>query len=401
MLNGVSEMFKRAIVDIVFKRICEPRRRIQVVVGPRQVGKTTAVSQALEDYPGKYTYLLAEGLGMNPLDWLEAQWNTARLAAKAQGDHLLVVDEIQKILGWSELVKRLWDEDTFRKVPLKVVILGSSRLLLQYGLDESLAGRFEQIDAWHWSYAEMKEAFGFTLENYILMGGYPGAADFKDDENRWRCYVADAIIEPSISRDILQLEPIAKPALLRQTFVLAANYSGRILSYQKMVGQLQDAGNTTTLAHYLRLLAQAGLVGGLEKHFEEVLRTKASSPKLQVYNNALMSSLSAYSFADIRKDHAKWGHFVESAVGAHLIATARRAGIEVGYWNQGGKEVDFVLRKGDRLAAFEVKSEDATSVSGMKEFRSKHPRAVPYLIGGQGMPLEEFFSHAAVDFVSS
>lgn len=146
-------MFKRTIVDIVFKRICEPRRRIQVVIGPRQVGKTTAVSQALEDYPGKYTYLLAEGLGMNPLDWLEAQWNTARLAAKAQGDHLLVVDEIQKILGWSELVKRLWDEDTFRKVPLKVVILGSSRLLLQYGLDESLAGRFEQIDAWHWSYA--------------------------------------------------------------------------------------------------------------------------------------------------------------------------------------------------------------------------------------------------------
>lgn len=392
-------MFKRDIVDVIVKRICEPRKRIQVVIGPRQVGKTTAVSQAIKEYSGKYTYLLAEGLNMNPLAWLEAQWNTARLTAKSTGENLLIIDEIQKISGWSELVKRLWDEDTFNQIPLKVVLLGSSRLLLQHGLDESLTGRFEQIDAWHWSYGEMKVAFGFSVEDYILMGGYPGAADFREDEERWRSYVNDSIIEPSISRDILQLEPIAKPALLHQTFVLSANYSGQILSYQKMVGQLQDAGNTTTLAHYLKLLGEAGLVGGLEKHFEETLRTKASSPKLQVGNNALKTALSAYSFAEIRADHAKWGRFVESAVGAHLIATSRKAGVQVEYWNQGDKEVDFVLRKGDKLAAIEVKSEDATQVSGMKAFLSKYPQAKPYLIGGQGMSLEEFFSLSAADLV--
>lgn len=393
-------MFKRDISDLILNRIREPRKRIQVVIGPRQVGKTTAVSQALAEYEGASTYLLAEGLGMRPLEWLEAQWNRARLNAKATNGHVLVVDEIQKILGWSEVVKRLWDEDTFNGTPLKVVILGSSRLLLQHGLDESLAGRFEQIDAWHWSYVEMKAAFGLTVEEYMLIGGYPGAADLRADENRWRSYVNDAIVEPSISRDILQLEAIAKPALLRQTFVLAASYSARILSYQKMVGQLQDAGNTTTLAHYLRLLGQAGLVGGLEKHFDELVRAKASSPKLQVYNNALKTALTPYSFAEIRNDHAKWGHFFESAVGAHLIATARKSGITVEYWNQGDKEVDFVLRKGEKIAALEVKSEETTSVSGMKQFRAKYPQAKPYLIGGQGLPIEELFNLSAPDFLT-
>lgn len=385
-------MYKLGIVKTIQERLREPRKRIQVIAGPRQVGKTTAVEQALSGYRGKYAYCLAESLGMSPLDWLEGQWNAARVKAKGRGGFLLVIDEVQKIQGWSERVKRLWDEDTFRHVPLNVVLLGSSRLLLQRGLDESLAGRFELIDAWHWSFADMRKAFGFTLEDYILLGGYPGAADLRNDERRWRTYVRDAIVDPSISRDILQLESIAKPALLRQTFELGVAYSARILSFQKMVGQLQDAGNTTTIAHYLRLLGEAGLVVGLGKHYEEVVREKTSSPKLQVCNNALLTAALDRSFGELRADHAQWGHLVESAVGVHLLATARGTGVRVEYWNVGSKEVDYVLRKDDRLIALEVKSEQTSSVSGLREFRAKYPQARPLLVGGQGMDLETFFS---------
>ena len=388
-------MYKRSIVQTVLNRIREPRLRIQVVVGPRQVGKTTIVEQALKDYTAHYTYRLAEGLGMNPLAWLESEWNAARVAAKTEGEHLLVIDEIQKVRGWSELVKRLWDEDSFEHVPLKVLILGSSRLLLQAGLDESLMGRFELLEVWHWSFQEMRDAFGFSLDDYILLGGYPGAVPFKDDEHRWRAYIRDSIIEPSIAQDILQLEKVTKPALLRQLFVLTCNYSGKILSYQKMLGQLQDAGNATTLAHYLELLGQAGLVCGIGKYYDEIVRTKASSPKLAVCNTALMTAMLPYTFKELKARHELWGHVFESAVGASLIPNCRREDILLRYWNEGCQEVDFVLKKGDKLAAIEVKSEAADSISGMKEFKRRHPHVKSYLVGGQGMELERFLSTPA------
>ena len=216
-------MYKLKVVEVILQRFREPRKRIQVVAGPRQVGKTTSVEQALSEYHGGYTYKLAEGLGLSPLDWLIAEWNAARVKAKSEGGHLLVIDEIHKIRGWAGVVKRLWDEDSFNHVELKVCLLGSSRLLLQKGLDESLAGRFEMIDVWHWSFADMHAAFGYTLEDYVLFGGYPGAADLRGDETRWKQYVRDAIIEPSITLDILQLDTVAKPELLRQTFVLGCN----------------------------------------------------------------------------------------------------------------------------------------------------------------------------------
>lgn len=392
-------MYKLTIFNKLNARISEPRRYIQVVIGPRQVGKTTVVGQVLAQYGGACAYRLAEGLGMRPIDWLEGEWNAARVLAKSEGGYLLVLDEIQKIDGWSDVVKRLWDEDSFNHVPLKIVLLGSSRLLLQAGLNESLAGRFELMDMWHWSFFDMQKAFGYTLEEYVLLGGYPGAAEFRNDEQRWRSYVKDSIVEPSISRDILQMEKISKPALLRQSFVLGCAYSSRILSYQKMLGQLQDAGNTTTLAHYLRLLGEAGLVCGLPKYYEEPVRTRSSSPKLLVCNTALATALSPYSFAEIRSDPARWGHAVESAVGTHLLATARASDVEVMYWNVGVKEVDYVLRKGDKLAALEVKSVQTDDVSGMKEFKAKNSRAKVHLIGGQGMPLESFFAHSASDFI--
>lgn len=393
-------MYELPIVGTIVSRLKESRLRIQVIAGPRQVGKTTAVKQALKHYARPFTYRLAEGLGVSPLTWLESEWQNARIQARTAGEYLLVIDEIQKISGWSEVVKRLWDEDSFEDVPLKVLILGSSRLLLQQGLDESLEGRFELIEAWHWSYEEMHAAFGFSIDDFVLFGGYPGAVPYVGDEERWRAYLRDSIIEPSISRDILQLERISKPALLRQLFTLACSYSARILSYQKMLGQLQDAGNATTLAHYLKLLGEAGLVMGLEKYFEEESRVKASSPKLVVCNTALMTAMLPYGFAELRARHDLWGHLFESAVGAHLIPACRRYGILLGYWNAGCREVDFVLRRGERLAALEVKSVDADRVSGLKEFKSKYTRARPYLIGGQGMQDAQFFAGNASVLVS-
>ena len=393
------KMYKLKVVDVIIGRFNEPRKRIQVVVGPRQVGKTTSVEQALAEYHGGYTYKLAEGLGLSPLDWLIGEWNAARVKAKAEGGHLLVIDEIHKIKGWSGVVKRLWDEDTFNHVDLKVCILGSSRLLLQKGLDESLAGRFEMIDVWHWSFADMHAAFGYSLEEYILFGGYPGSADLRGDEARWKQYVRDAIIEPSITLDILQLETVAKPELLRQTFVLGCNYSGKILSYQKMVGQLQDAGNTTTIAHYLRLLGEAGLLAGLGKLYDEPVRVRSSSPKLAVCNNALRTAMQTCTPSELRMDPVRWGHAVESAVGAQLMSSVRRKDIDLLYWNVGCKEVDYVLRMDDKIAAIEVKSSDTDSVSGMHEFRRKYPRSKAYLIGGQGMSLEEAFDVSATDLL--
>ena len=391
-------MFKRRIADIVSSRIGEPRRMMQVVAGPRQVGKTFAVKQALKEYSEGFTYRLAEGLSVSPLTWLESEWNAARMQAKSKGGHLLVMDEIHKIKGWSDLVKRLWDEDSFNDVPLKVLLLGSSRLLLQQGLAESLEGRFELLEARHWSFAEMRDAFGFTVDDYVAFGAYPGAAAFKGDEARWRGYIRDSIIEPSIAKDILQMENIAKPALLRQVFALGCRYSARILSYQKMLGQLQDAGNATTLAHYLHLLGEAGLVKGLDKFYVEGVRQKASSPKLAVCNNALMTAMAPYGLAELRTRPDIWGHVVESAVGAHLLATAED-GMDVMYWNEGGKEVDYVLRKGDSLAALEVKTGNLDDISGMKAFLAKYPHAKPYLIGNPGMSFDDFFLRTASDFL--
>ena len=392
-------MYKLRVVEVILQRFLEPRKRIQVVAGPRQVGKTTSVEQALSEYCGGYTYKLAEGLGLSPVDWLIAEWNAARVKAKLEGGHLLVIDEIHKIKGWSGVVKRLWDEDSFNHVELKVCFLESSRLLLQKGLDESLAGRFEMIDVWHWSFADMHAAFGYTLEEYVLFGGYPGAADLRGDEARWKQYVRDAIIEPSITLDILQLETVAKPELLRQTFVLGCNYSGKILSYQKMVGQLQEAGNTTTIAHYLRLLGEAGLVAGLEKLHDEPVRMRSSSPKLAVCNNALRTAMQTNSPSELRANPASWGHAVESAVGAQLMASTRRSGIDLLYWNVGCREVDYVLRRESEIAAIEVKSADSGSVSGIHEFRRRYPRSKTYLIGGQGMPLNSFFDVSAAELL--
>lgn len=387
-------MYKRSIYQTLLKRLREPRRFIQVLAGPRQVGKTVLARQLMEAVPISSHYASADEPTLRGRTWLEQQWDLARLQISPQRgkkEALLVLDEVQKVSDWSKVVKRLWDEDTRARRPVKVVLLGSAPLLIQKGLTESLAGRFEVIPAMHWSYAEMRDAFGWDLDHYIFYGGYPGSAELISDEHRWRRYIIDSLIETTISRDILLLSRVDKPALLRRLFQLACDYSGQIVSYQKMLGQLQDAGNTTTLAHYLDLLAGAGMIAGLPKYSGGRTRQRGSSPKLQVMNNALMTAPSALAFEQARKDRDYWGRLVESAVGGHLVNNTRSTNAEVFYWRERSREVDFVLTSGRSIIALEVKSGRAKeSLAGMealsKEFRIKRK----LLVGGDGVSVEEF-----------
>ena len=394
-------MYKRPQFKALHDRFLEPRRFIQVLSGPRQSGKTTLIGQALKEIPIPSRYASADAREAHSPAWLEQQWNAARkelAAAPAQG-FVLAIDEIQKVPAWSETVKKLWDEDTRGGVALKVVLLGSS-LLLQRGLTESLTGRFEILHLTHWTYVEMGGAFGFDLDQYIYFGGYPGAAPLISEEQRWRDYVRDSIVETTISRDILMMSRVDKPALLRQLFELGALYSGRVLSFNKMLGQLQDAGNTTTLSHYLDLLSAAGLMTGLRKYSATPVRRKASSPKLQVLNTALISALAGSESNEVRQDPAAWGRMVESAAGAHLLASAVGQGIRLSFWLENRREVDFVLEKGARLAAIEVKTGRVRDgLPGMGVFLKRHPGARAYLVGGDGMRLEEFFSTSAADLI--
>jgi uncharacterized protein len=373
----------------VLRRAREPRRFIQVLAGPRQVGKTTVVRQVLaeSDLPSHYASA-DDPLGRDSI-WIEAQWEIGRELASGRRAALLVFDEVQKVPGWSEVVKRLWDEDTAAEKRLKVVVLGSSPLLVQRGLTESLAGRFELVRVWHWSFSEMREAFGWDLDRFVFFGGYPGAATLVDDEGRWRAYILDSLIETTISRDILLLARVEKPALLRQLFRLGCEYSAQILSYTKMLGQLQDAGNTTTLAHYLDLLSGAGMVTGLQKFSGSRVRRRGSSPKLLVLNTALMSATGGLSYREAKGDADAWGRLVETAVGAHLVSGPAA----VYYWRERNVEVDFVTQTGRSVSAFEVTSGRRKNVlPGLAAFRAAHPGAKPMLIGGQGVPLEEFLA---------
>ena len=391
--------FRRSLFSTLRKRMGEPRRFLQVLAGPRQAGKTTLARQLAEDLAIPSHYASADEPTLQDRAWLNQQWDIARALTRDRKSiqiALLIIDEIQKVQGWSETVKRLWDEDTATRVPLLVLISDSSPLLMQRGLTESLAGRFEIIPVPHWSYAEMKEAFGWSPDQYVYFGGYPGAASLIVEEQRWRQYVVDSLIETTVSRDILLMTRVDKPALLRRLFLLACEYSGQVLSYQKMLGQLQDAGNTVTLAHYLDLLKGAGLVAGMSKYSGQRVRQRGSSPKLQVLNTALMSALARTSFAHIHADRNRWGRLVESAVGAHLLNSAIGTGIEVQYWLDCNREVDFVLVAGDAVVGIEVKSgRRETALPGMASFARTFPVKRQLLVGASGIALEDFLATPA------
>lgn len=380
-------------------RIQEPRHFMQVLAGPRQVGKSTLVGQVLQKVPIPYSVEVADAIDSKDRDWIRRVWEGARttMTLRGEAERLLVIDEIQKIDNWSEVVKREWDEDTRKHLNLKVVLLGSSRLLLKRGLTESLAGRFELIRLGHWSYQEMHDAFGVTLDEYIYFGGYPGAAHMIGDEKRWRKYIKDSLVAPVIEKDVLMTSNIYKPALMKQLFELGCGYSAEILSLTKLMGQLQDAGNVTTLASYLEILDQCALLTGLQKYANDDARKRGSIPKYQVYNNALLTAYKGRSFLTDRTDTTLWGRWVESTIGVHLLGMAEEADYQVYYWREPArnkadkdKEVDFIIVNDGEVTAIEVKSGRRGMNSGLPVFvEAFHPRK-SFVVGSGGVSLEDF-----------
>jgi uncharacterized protein len=403
----MSSEIRRHILATFIARLQEPRRFLQVLAGPRQVGKTTLVRQALAalaDTPGNTIAqhsVSADNPGLAGSGWLTTHWETARALAVNAGTCILVLDEVQKLPDWTEEVKRLWDEDTRVGRDVRVVVLGSAPLLIARGLTESMAGRFEMTRLGHWRFIEMREAFGFTLDQFIFYGGYPGAATLVGTPQRWAAYVRDALIETTISKDVLLMSPVQKPALLRRVFDLACRYSGQELSYHKMLGQLSDAGNTTTIAHYLQLLEGAGMVCGLQKYAGQAVRQRGSSPKLQVFNTALMGAIAAtegFDFERLRGTPELWGRITESAVGAELLARHLEHSSTqplIHYWRNGQDEVDYVVRHQGELFAYEVKSGvNQRNTKGLDAFFKLNPGCRPLVLGAGGLPLLSWFANA-------
>jgi predicted AAA+ superfamily ATPase len=384
--------YERPLLSTLRTELSRPTPVIHVLIGPRQVGKTTIAHQIEESIGIPSVYATADS--PVPLDsaWIETQWRrTVADGAPSGGPLLLILDEVQKVRGWSETLKLLWDSRPATP-EIRVLILGSSSLLMQEGLTESLAGRFFLHRCNHWGYPECRTAFGWNLEQWIYFGGYPGAASFTENESSWKRYITDSLIETVLARDVLQMSKIAKPILLRHLFVLAATLPAQFVSYTKMLGQLHDAGNTTTLAHYLKLLESAFLASGLELFSRGKQRKRGSSPKLVLWNNALVNALSTRTFADALGDTIWWGRLVENAVGAYLCNGLHSVEYEITYWREGGHEVDYVVARGRDVWAIEVKSGRSGKASGLTRFRDRYPEARALLVGAQGIPLEAFFS---------
>ena len=412
--------YRRAQVDTLIERLGEQPDVLIAIFGPRQTGKTTAVRQALASIEQEFRYVAMDppfeavkpplsregfrpstaetGVAMSAASRPDERqiievWQHCRhQAMRSPRGFVLVLDEIQKIDRWSEVVKGLWDEDRWNGCPMHVVLLGSAPLLMQAGLTESLAGRFEPIRFTHWSYTEMSAAFDLSLDEYVYFGGYPGTAARIADTKRWSDYVRSALIGPNIERDILSMVRVDKPELLKRLFDLGVRYSGQEMSYTKLLGHLQDAGNTTTLTRYLDFFSRVGMIAALPKHAKRPVSAKTPTPKLNVFNTALMSAVCGLSFDEARADRSYWGRLVESSVGAHLL-NAASSRTEVKYWRDRDFEVDFVLERGSNLVGIEVKSgQSPAAVHGLSEFQRRFQPRNTVVVGDAGVPLHEFLS---------
>jgi uncharacterized protein len=384
----MGQEFKRTQTEKILGLLRQDMDLIHIIVGPRQTGKTTAAGQIEAEWEGRSLFVSADSPIPPGPDWIEFQWERAR---RLEAPKLLIIDEVQKIPGWSDSVKMCYDHDRKQSEPLRVLLLGSSSLQIQQGLTESLTGRFLLHRFLHWSFSECREAFGLDLDEWLYYGGYPGAVKLISEESIWKQYVRDSLIETVLTKDILQMHTVHKPILLRHLFLLAAGFPSRIVSWNKMLGQLTDAGNTTTLAHYTRLLSSAFLLSGLELYKIGGRQKRGSSPKLILWNNALINAVDSRSCKTAMDDPEWYGYLVENGVGAHLLNHYQDITAELFYWRHRDHEVDFVLRNSKGVWAIEVKSSRMKKPGGLKEFRRLHPEAKPVIIGGSGIPLEEFF----------
>ena len=386
-------MYIRPFYTIVRERLLEPKNKMQVIAGPRQVGKSTLVEQVCRSLEFPSFIFNADAIPADDNDWIRRVWESVRIQVRNQSlsEAILVIDEIQKLKQWSEVVKREWDADIRNKVPIKVLLLGSSRLLLRKGLTESLAGRYELIRMGHWSYPEMRDAFGFTLEQWIYFGGYPGAADYIADMRRWKKYIKDSLVAPAVEKDVIMTSNIYKPTLMKQLFELGCSYSSEQISLTKLLGQLQDAGNVTTLSSYLEVLGQCNLLTGLHKYAFDEARKRQSIPKILTYNNALMTAYRGKGLEQDMTDPMVWGRWTESAVGAYLLDFAEEQDAHVYYWRDRNDEVDFIVECQGDVVAIEVKSGRRGMNSGLPEFvRRYHPHR-SFVAGTDGIPFATFF----------
>lgn len=388
-------MYQRRHLNILKSRMAEPRRRMQIVMGPRQVGKSTLVGQFTEGVSVPFDFFAADGVNRFDSSWIPNKWQQVRMRMDihSEQEHILIIDEVQKIRGWSEQVKKEWDEDSRSHRNLKVILLGSSRLLLQKGLEESLEGRFETIKMGYWDWQEMHEAFGFSMDEYVYFGGFPGLAPDIQDEDRWRNLMEDSIISPILTRDIHEIEEIRNPALLRQVFELACIESAKELSLTKMQGTM-NSGTVPTIKNYLDILNKSMIVQPLQNYSPSRVKEKQSVPKMQVFNNAFRNRFGTFSFDEARVDPAEWGRLVESAVGAHLANRAMTDDYELFYWrNERRQECDYVLRKGQALVAIEVKSGSVDKTVGFEKFKEQFADKVTaaFIVGPHALPLDDFF----------
>lgn len=364
---------KREFTIELEKRLQEPLNFIQVVLGPRQVGKTTGLEQIIKKWKGPSLMITADETAAPSAEWLRLQWQRAK---ELSDETLFVVDEVQKIPDWSTTVKNLFDS-VRRERRMQMVLLGSASLSLQHGLAESLAGRYEIIPANHWNLSECHQAFGWGIEEFLKFGGYPAASELVEDVSRWQSFMKNAVIEPVLIKDILGITSISKPALFRQTFELAMSYPAQEISYQKLLGQLQESGNATTIKHYLELLEGAYLIKALQKYSGSEIRKKGSSPKILPLNTALIH---AYKNPENAMRDPEWrGRVFEAAIGASL---ARSEG-DLFYWRDGRLEVDYVLKLEEQLFCIEVKSGRRKSRKGLEKFIERYPGSIPLLIDHQ------------------
>jgi predicted AAA+ superfamily ATPase len=385
-------MFKRRHLNILKNRLLENRKFIQVIAGPRQVGKTTLILQLIKEEKFNIHYISADNVSNAGEEWVKQQWELVRIkiSSSHETEQIIAIDEIQKINNWSEIVKKFWDDDTFNNRNIKLILLGSSQMLMQKGLSESLAGRFEIIFMNQWRFTEMNEAFGFDENQYLYFGGYPGSAGLINDEQRWKDYILNSLIETTLFKDILLMTRIDKPELLRRLFELGSSYSGQIVSYSKILGQLDDAGNSTTLSNYLSLLDRGGLLKGIDKYSKIKIRQRASSPKWQVKDNSFLSVMSNKTFKQVLNDNSLFGRFVESLIGVNLLNDSVDGNYKVYYWRDGIFEVDFIIEKQDKIIALEVKSNYQKKAKGIREFSKRFNPDKSFIIGEEGIKWNEF-----------
>lgn len=420
------DTYKRPKLYELLSLLDKRPQEIIFITGPRQAGKTTLAQQAMEKIQIPYQYVLLDEPGAPiplgssdsvvrgfPRDGVSLGrkgdaghimrlWEDARAQAiRSESGFVLVLDEIQQVQDWSPTVKGLWDADRRNQIPLHVILLGSAPLLMQRGMNrESMLGRYITVPVPHWSFPEMRDAFGFDLEQYVYFGGYPGGAVHIHEQKLWRRFVSGSIIVPNIERDILAMERVDNPTLLKRLFELSAAYSGQILAYNKMLGELQGKGNAATLIRYLDLLSKASLITGLQKYSNAPHLRKKSHPKLNVLNTSFMSTSTGATFEQAKANESFWGRLVESAVGAHLYNT-KDSTDELYYWrdNKTGFEVDFILKRGFDLVAIEVKSKKEPYPPALTEFKKRFDNVTPVHVGEgeEGISLGEFLSIPACD----